>query len=304
MKKKLEYYISYDKWNGKIYKISKSEFESEYHNIIKLSDDLIQDINQDKISIESVFVANNKLHKKDSTIYFPKKEELETEINIVENGLSDINLELYKENKLLDIKINIRSLRTWYNHRMEDRFSFGNQDPLIFIFKKDNKIIKELTIPIDNFLETFQTTVDLSDIKNLDKIKIYTNRVVPKYQLIIYLNKYYEVKTKETHSYKKIDYNEIKENYDMIIFKTNKPNVLYIKNNIKNPNEKKIFKDLELYITGTDPNEIHSTIHISLKKIWKKERFMAVYNCNLENKIFYCNNKYIRVLYNHKEVQV
>ena len=287
MKTLNKYYVEYEEESGKILKVSKSEIVSD-NPVIKTSSFFIDDVYNDIISPSLLFINNGAVYKKDGTIFLPEANQSYDIIPIVESGMSDVNLKLYKDNKLLDIAINPLSLKTWYDRRMGNKFSFaGNSEPFYFIIKRDGEVLKKLEIPVNEFLETFQTTVDLSDIDDLTGVEISTRQVLERYQLQILSNKY------EDSEWMSKFYitNKTDSKTDMVITCDRENGLIKINHKVKSIN-KKLLKDLMIYLVDQDPNYIQYKIVVPLsdlvfsKSIEIKqdlsEPFTDVY-CNLDN---------------------
>ncbi len=310
MKKEFKYFVSWDKWTGKLFRIASSPTINTIHKSAVINNDIIDDIIKDKRSLESCFVGIDPITKKynvfdkNGTIYLPPSEKQFTEIKIGDNKEADVSLELYKNNKLLEVTINYRAVKTWYNHRMKDRFSFAKDYYFIFeiIDKKDNSLIKQIKLSSDRLLETFHTTIDLSDIKKLDNIKILTKRLFQTYNLKIENNKYYSKNDNSKINFTKVDTKKKNIKYDIIINLTNIENTIMIMNNINNLNISKIYNNLEFYITGKDPNELHDILSIPVQTLHDKKHILIKLKCNIDDKMLWSYGDNIKVLFNKKKV--
>jgi len=287
-------YVEYNIWTGKIYKVSSVPSLSTKSNInvIQIDDPIIKDIINDKRSLESAFIGTNqKAYNKNGTIHLIKIEKEFTKITTKKNNNPDVTINLYTSNKLMEIIINYSSIKTWYNHRMKKKFKFNKN--YLFEFKLNDVIFK---IPSQKFLETFSTTIDLSNIKNLKNIILTTKKLFPNYYLNIQKYKYLKIdENNYSINIKKIDSKRQKEKYDMEIFLIK--NGLKIKNNIPNIILNTIYKQLDFYITGKDPNELYDTISIPIEKLWENKEFIFKIKYKLDNKKIWCNNN-IKVLLN------
>lgn len=288
-------FIEYNK-TGRICRISKTEFSHirDTYLVMKTDSDLIKDIVNDKLAMDSVFVWENEILKKDGTIYLPKAEDEYTDIEESKNimSIADIKLELYTENKLIDITINKMSLSLWYNHKMKD-FRFGTNEPLYFIIKKDKKILKKLIIPINNFLNDFKTTIDLTNIDNIEDITISSKKIFQKYILI--------KKAIKTLVSKKL-YNVLNNPNDANIEIEQVNSELLIKSTIKNPNKHKIFDDIHIYLTADDPNILYKNICIPLRDLWFNKEYKVKFEYNIEDIKIFCNLNNIKIKVKNEEI--
>ena len=297
-------FIEYDKI-GRVYRVSKTEFSRVRDGYFCFETDskLIDDIVNDKRSMDSVFVYNNEIFEKDGTIYIPEAEDSYSHIKETENTteISDIKLELFTDNKLLDITINKLSLRLWYHHRMKDNFKFGTSDPLLFLLKQGSRIVQELVVPIDDFLETFKCTIDLSNLDNLEDITISTKKVLPRYILI--KQSFKATSHKSTGLFDTVvDHTNTSDMSDTNVEINQINDEITIKSNIKNPNKHKIFDDLYIYITDDDPNILYKSICIPVRDIWFKTEYKVKFNYNIEDMKIFCNLENIKIKVKNEKI--
>jgi len=304
-------YVDFSKWTGKIYRVSSVPSDNSIHTTIEMRDNIIQDIHDDKRSLESAYIGFDsmsnlyKAYNKTGTIHFPKPESNFIEISTDEKN-PDISLILYTNNKLLEIFINYKAVRSWYNHRMKDGFNFASGTSFIFEIrsKKSDELLKTINIKPSEFLENFECKVDLVNINNLNDIKILTKRIVEVYNLEIQANKYIKVKNNDNFQLNKIDtgFKNIQA-YDLVIYRTNIKNILYIKNNIENLNIKEVYKDINLYVTGSDPNKLYEILCIPLIELWNKNFLTIEFKSDLVGKIIWCE-KILKILFNEKVIEL
>jgi len=300
-------YVEYNVWTGKIHKVSSvsSLPTMSTVNVIEINSPIIEEINSDKRSLESAFIGEkHKAYNKDGTIHLPKPEKELTEISkLKEDKNSDVSLTLYTNNKLLEVTINYKALKTWYNHRMKRNFKFASLYTFpLTIMDKNNKLIKEIKIPISRFLETFQTTIDLSFIDNLKDKKFLTNRIFQTYYLDIQKNKYYDIGFRDS-CFNKVSFDiKNRKKYDIIITKTNEKNTIAIK--IIKLDASTIYKSLDFYITENDPNELHEVLSIPIENLWNKKFITSKIKSDLNNKLIWCNNKMLNVLFDSRVINI
>jgi len=302
-----KYYVKFNKWTGKIYQVSSSSISETDPNCIyiDLNTKIIQDIFADKRSLESSYISyiqdedKYTTYTKTGVIYLFPPEKFFTEVKTKKMDAPDINLTLYTNNKLLDIEVTLNGVKTWYNHRQGKDFLFAFNPEFIFqILNKQNKIIKTITLKSHVFLENFKTTVDLSDIDNLQNVKIKTMRLLKNYFLKIKKYKYFkEDEVNSKNNFSKVDLEKKIEIYDLMIFRTNVENTILVKNNID-----KIYKELSFYVTGKEPNELYDIVTIPVKELWDKKTILIKLKYGLENKILWKSNSKITVLFNNKKV--
>jgi len=262
-------------------------------------------MNIDKRSLESGFIGVfNKAYNKDGTIHLIKNEKELTPIPIKkENEIADVSLILYTNNKLLEIIINYKGLKTWYNHRMKDKFKFIL--PFTFTFSildsKGNEV-KNIKVPSKDFLNNFQTTIDLSSIGDLKNIKILTNRLFKDYDLEVKLNKYYTMKSGDTIFKRASTASYDKKTHNIIISKTSDENKIMIE--VNKIDTSTIYKSLDFYVTGQDPNELHGIISIPIEELWNKKTIFKELDVDINDKFIWCNNKTISIFLNKKIISI
>jgi len=290
-------YVEYNIWTGKIHKVSSlSSFPTKSTmDVIHVDDPIIKDISDDKRSLESAFIGTNqKAYNKNGTIHLTKVEKEYTELTDGKINLPDVSVDLYTNNKLMDITINYSAIKTWYNHRMKE-FRFAKKYKFEFEIQNKN-FIKHIEFFSDDFLETFKTTVDLSDIKDLENIKISTKRLFQNYQLKIKKNKYYNLETNDESFNKASTKPNDKKNYNIIISKTTKKNTITIE--LIEVDISKIYESLDFYITGKDPNELYEILSIPIEDLWNKKIITIKTKCEIDNKSIWCNSKILNILFN------
>ena len=290
-------YVEYDVWTGCIYRVSSipSLPTKSTTDVIKVNDPIIEDMSDDKRSLASAFIGTDlKAYDKNGTIHLPKSEKEFSIISTEKNNKPDVTINLYTNNKLMEIAINYSALKTWYNHRMKKDFKFAYDYK--FEFKLQNKdIIKHIKFTSKDFLETFETTIDLSDVKDLSNIKILTKRKFPNYFLNIKKNKYITSTENTNINIKKTEIKEnLKQIYDITIVEGD--DNFKIKNNIPNLILNKIYKQINFYITGKDPNELYEVITIPIKELWETKKFIFKKNYSMDDKLIWSDNN-ITVLF-------
>lgn len=311
------YYVKFNKWTGKILKLStipflkndlENDLENDYINLI--GNQRLIDVYQDRKSLESVFVVYlSDTHKYDvydktGIIYLFPCEKIFTEIKTEKNDIpSDVNVTVYIQNKLLDIEITMWGIKSWYNPRREKEFFFESDPEFIFqITDKNDKLIKNIILKSNVFLKNFKTTIDLIDLKDIANIKIKTLRLFPNYFLNFKNSKYIsEGETKSNNTLTKVDLKNNIKNYDLVISKTNDDKKILIKNNIS---DDIIYKKIYLYITGKDLNELYEIITIPAEDLKIQKNIIVTLKYDLKNKIIWKSNKKITVLFNEDKVNI
>ena len=234
MKTSNKRHVDFCKWTGRIYRVSSIPSETKDLITLKMDDDIIQEMYNDSRSLESAFVGFN-IKKNiyeacniDGTIYLPVQEENLTEISTLKlNENSDVSITLYTNNKLLEVIINYRAVKTWYNHRMRNNFKFAFDYNFLFeIVNEKNELLKSISIPSKKFLTGFNTRIDLSDIKDLNNIKIFTKRIFKTYHLDIQKNKYFTLGPSDDDiTFSRAETKSIdRKKYNIVISKTTKKN--------------------------------------------------------------------------------
>ncbi len=298
-------YVEYNVWNGKIFQVSSvGILPTKSTNTVKqIEDPIIEQMSADKRSLESAFIGLfNKAHDKDGTIHLIKNEKELTKIPIkVEGEFPDVSLILYTNNKLLEIIINYKAVKTWYNHRMRDRFKFALPFDFNFsILDATGNTLKNIKVPAKSFSNNFQTIVDLNSIDYLDDIQILTNRLFETYSLEFKKNKYFSLTSGDTVFNKATSVD--KKNHNIIISKTNDKNKIMLE--INKLDVSTIYKSLDFYITGKDPNELHGIIAIPIEDLWNKRSIVKEIKIDLEDKLIWCNNRTISILLNKKVMSI
>jgi hypothetical protein len=301
-------YVEHNIWSGKIYAVSSEPLlpTRSTNRIIKIEDPVIEDMSDDKISLESGFIGmKEKAYKKDGTIHLITNEDKITKIpKKQKDEYVDVDVILYTNNKLMEVIINYRAVKTWYNHRMKDKFTFASTFMFVFILTdaEDNEI-KRIEITSKSFLNNFQTLIDLSSIENLKDVKVLTRRRFEKYGLQVKLNKYLNASTEDSVFNKaSTEFKHNRKYYNIIISRINKKNNILIE--FHNLNVSKVYRSLDFYITGKDPNELHEILSIPIQELWNKKAIYKELKVDLLNKSVWCNVKELNVFLNRKEIKI
>jgi hypothetical protein len=297
-------YVEYDVWTGRIYKVSSmpSLPTKSTMDVIEVDDPIIQEISDDKRSLESAFIGTDlKAYNKKGTIHLIKQEKEFTELSTEKIGRPDVTINLYTNNKLMEITIIYSALKTWYNHRMKKDFKFA--DDYKFEFELKNKYATKLIeFSSKKLLETFNTTIDLSSFKDLTDIKVSTKRLFKNYHLNIKKNKYINYDDDDV-IFNKVSTNiNDKKKWNIIISKTTTKNVIEFE--IVKLNTSIIYKTLDFYITGKDPNELHEILSIPIERLWENKWIQFELKDDLNNKNIWCNVNSLNILLDDKIIKL
>jgi len=306
-------YVEFNKWTGKIKTISGNPLlPTTSDSIIReMNSKIIMDIFLDKRSLESAgVVINNKTQKyecnsKKGIIYLPNAEDKFSIIGTEKIDKPDVTLNLFTNNKLLNIIINHSAIKTWYNHRMKKNFQFSHISIFMFQIKdKQGKLLKNISLSSNDFLEIFHTTIDLSDIEDLKNIEIFTRRIFKTYTLNIKKDRYFQEDLSNIIKFKKVHSKKINETYDITIFPTDKERTIMIKNNIDKKKLNPIHKKISFYITGKDPNELYDIVEIDLKTLHEKRSFIIELKYEIKDKIIWNSNNNITAYFNKRIMKI
>ena len=181
--------------------------------------------------------------------------------------------------------------------------SVGTPFDYKFEFELKNKYATKLIeFSSKKLLETFNTTIDLSSFKDLTDIKVSTKRLFKNYHLNIKKNKYINYDDDDV-IFNKVSTNiNDKKKWNIIISKTTTKNVIEFE--IVKLNTSIIYKTLDFYITGKDPNELHEILSIPIERLWENKWIQFELKDDLNNKNIWCNVNSLNILLDDKIIKL
>jgi hypothetical protein len=285
-----KYYVYYDEWSGEIKSITGKYKKQQFPHIItedETAAKIMMGILNPKKYIVSDLVDGVKLVPKSDVIAIKKAEEILTQIPRVKNFVdSDVNIIFYKTDYKIEVNLNQDTIYKMTGKRFNKNVNniVTNDNFLIFyLIKKNNPNYLFDTIKIDpvDIVNNGYKLFDLGHLQHkisLDDVDVLTKRIFKNYGLKIKQN------------YVNIDYHTRKSNKrthttihtsttDWSTFSVSPSTEGWIiKSNFANPQEQKIYKDLKIFLTGQNPNELLDKIIIPYDNIGNFKEYIVKTN--------------------------
>ena len=282
-----KYHVYYDEWTGEIKNITSKLKQSDYLNFVT-DDNTAAEIMMGILNPKNFTVMDtpdgSRIVHKNSALKIKKAEDQLSKIRVVPVTVdSDINVIFYMDSWKLEVNINQDTLYKLTGKRFNTKFSKAdnteNTELDLYLIKHNNPLILVDTIRIDpiELINNGFMIFDMSHLATkigLGDIDVLTRRIFKSYGLKIkqnYVTTDYH--TRKSHRRMHID---ILDTSRWCTF-TVSPSTggWIIKSNFDDPNEQKIYKDLTIFLTGNNPNELKDKIKIPFEKIGQKQEFLV-----------------------------
>lgn len=290
-----KYYVYYDEWSGEIYGISSKLKRSEYAHILT-DDSVAADIMMGKLNPKKYIVADladgTTLVPKDDVLRIKAAEDRLSKIPVVSTHLAaDINVIMYVYSWLMEINISHDTMFKLTGKRFSKKYSKNdnpdNRELDLYIIKKNDPTVLIDTIKVDpiELINNGYILRDMSHLKTvcgLADVDILTKRMFKTYGLKIknnYVTVDYYARKSQRRNHVKIK--SVDSNKDAMFSLTPVEHGYMLKSNFNNPTELKIYKDLRIFLTHEDPNELIGEIVIPLDSIGKFKEFFVKTQINL-----------------------
>ena len=282
-----KYHVYYDEWTGEIKNVTSKLKKSDYLNFVT-DDNTAAEIMMGILNPKNFLVMDtpdgSRIVHKNSALKIKKAEDQLSKIRVVPVTVdSDINIIFYMDSWKLEVNINQDTLYKLTGKRFNTKFSKDdnteNTELDLYLIKHNNPLILVDTIKIDpiELINNGFMIFDMSHLATkigLGDIDVLTRRIFKSYGLKIkqnYVTTDYH--TRKSHRRMHID---ILDTSRWCTF-TVSPSTggWIIKSNFDDPNEQKIYKDLTIFLTGNNPNELKDKIKIPFEKIGQKQEFLV-----------------------------
>ena len=282
-----KYYVYFDEWSGEITNITNKAKRSDDPYIItedKTAADLMMGLLNPKKFLVSDITGEYVLVPKSDHINLRKAEEILSKVPDVPLTVdSDINIIVYINSWIMEVNINqdtmFRLTGRRFNRKFKKEDNVSGSELDLYIIKHNNPHYLIDTIKIDpiELMNNGYIIFDMSHLKNvcgLGEIDVLTKRVFKSYGLKTKQN-YVNVDYHTRKSHRRI--NTIITNTDKWTTFTISPSTegWIIKSNFDDPNEQKIYRDLNIYLVGDDPNYLHDRIKIPYSHIGWQQEYIA-----------------------------
>jgi hypothetical protein len=283
-----KYHVYYDEWTGEIKNVTSKLKKSEYLNFVtddNAAAEIMMGILNPKNFLAIETPDGMSIVHKDSALKIKKAEDQLSKVKVVPTTIdSDINIIFYLDSWKLEVNINQDTLYKLTGRRFNKKFSKAdnteNTELDLYLIKHSNPLILVDTIKIDP-IELINNGFMIFDMSHLvtkvglGDIDVLTRRIFKSYGLKIkqnYVTTDYH--TRKSHRRVHADINKNTKSWSTFNISPSTEGWI-IKSNFDDPHEQKIYKDLVIFLTGNNPNELKDKINIPYEKMGQKQEFLV-----------------------------
>lgn len=283
-----KYYVYYDEWDGNISDITNKPINSPNLHIV--TEDAVAEkcmmgiLNPSKYVVIDLPNGPTLVSKKDM-VRIRKAEETLSKVPQVSFTVdSDINVIFYLNDYIMEVNLNQDTLYKLTGRRFNANLtttSTGISSDLdLYIIKHNDPgyLVEAIRIDPIELIKKGYLIFDLSHLKTkigLANLDVLTRRVFKTYGLK-FKNNYVNVDYHRRKSAKRIHTKIAPITEEWTTFSVSASTEGWIiKSNFMNPVEQKIYKDIQIYLTGKDPHVVYDKIVIPYKKIGNNQEFLV-----------------------------
>lgn len=281
-----KYHVYYDEWTGEVKNVTSKFKKSEYPNFVT-DDNTAAEIMMGIINPKNFLVldtpSGTHIVHKDSALKIKKAEEVLSKIKVVPTTVdSDINIIFYLDSWKLEVNINQDTLYKLTGKRFNKKFSKSdnkeNTELDLYLIKHNNPLILIDTLKIDP-IELINNGFMIFDMSHLitkiglGDIDVLTRRIFKSYGLKIKQN-YVTTDYHTRKSHKRVHADILDTTMWSTFTVSPSTEGWIIRSNFDNPHDQKIYRDLNIFLTGQNPNELKDKIKIPYEKIGQKQEFL------------------------------
>jgi hypothetical protein len=310
-----KYYVFYDEWSGEIHSVG-NKFKDIGQSVLYTEDStaaeiLLGHLNPRKYIVNDTASGTFIMAKKDALRIKAEEDQLSKIVTVPLSVDREINVIAYVDSMMLEINIHNDVVLRMAGNNINKKFAKAhNQNNTIlyfYIVQKNNPNILYKTIKIDpiDLINNGYVLYDLYDLSTkvaLGNIDVLTRRVFKSYGL----------KTK--NRYVSLDFNKRKTSKRNTIHITdNNPEAAFIvsqstkgwifKSNFTNPEEIRIYSDLDLYIIGKSPNELRGRIKIPKTELGYGKEYLVNTTVDLSTSKFLVGESGKNITFNYEEIK-
>lgn len=282
-----KYHVYYDEWTGEVKNVTSKFKKSEYPNFVT-DDNTAAEIMMGTINPKNFLVldtpSGTHIVHRDSALKIKKAEDELSKVKVVPVTVdSDINIIFYLDSWKLEVNINQDTLYKLTGKRFNKKFSKSdntqNTELDLYLIKHNNPLILVDTIKIDP-IELINNGFMIFDMSHLitkiglGDIDVLTRRIFKSYGLKIKQN-YVTTDYHTRKSHKRVHADILDTTMWSTFTISPSTGGWIIKSNFDDPHEQKIYRDLTIFLTGNNPNELKDKIKIPYEKIGQKQEFLV-----------------------------
>tara|TARA_R110001606_G_scaffold164497_2_gene308847 strand:+ start:3032 stop:4018 length:987 start_codon:yes stop_codon:yes gene_type:complete len=289
------FYVYYEEWDGSVLSVANKASPSKHPYITTNSADakkiLLGELDARRFVVHDT-VDGLTLMPKSKKLTIKAAEDQLSKISTIGDRATDVNVIFYTNDWKMEVNFNQDTVyrMTGSRHIKKQSSSDEYSKIVLYLIMNNNPNLLVSTFEIDpiDLINNGYKIFDMSHLRticSLSDVQLLTRRIFKSYS--IKFREYYvgaEYTTNKSHKrhHAKIYNNGQLAAPTFVI--SNTTNGWTIRSNFEDPQEYKIFRDLTLYITDGNPNNLISTVKLPLDKIgWKQE-----VNFNLQSDINQC----------------
>lgn len=312
-----KYYVYYDEWSGDIKNISGKRRKSQDLYIVT-EDSTASDIMMGILSPKNYLVIDGvdgtHIVSKSAALQIKKAEDNLSKIPVVSAALdNDINVIFYLDSWKMEVNISQDTMYKLTGKRFNRKFTkeqnVNNSELDLYLIKHNNPTVLLDTKRIDpiELINNGFIMFDMSHLQTkiaLGDIDVLTRRVFKTYGLKIKQN------------YVSIDYHTRKSHRrvhsDILTSQTKSWSTFsvspstggwIIRSNFEDPIEQKIYRDLNIFLTGQNPNELKGKIKIPFEKIGWNQEFLLKTDVDPRDCKLLIGEEGRNITFNYEEIQ-
>lgn len=284
------FYVYFDEWTGNITSITGKKRDDITDPFLKTSDpvavQLMKGIKNTRKYVVADLVDGYKLVEKKDYLRIKQAENYLSKIPIIKPTINkDVNVVLY----LSDYKVEV-NVSTDLVYQLTGKINSSEvkiqkdkkyEKLVLYVIEKNNPMRLLETIEIDpvELIEKGYMLYDFSNLRNtiaLGDIDILTRRIFKSYGLKIkqnYVTVDYGLAQNNKRFHTRVSDNTTKEFATFSVSQSTQGWI--IRSNFNDPHEYKIYKDVNMFLTGKNPNILLDTITVPFEKIGYNQEYIV-----------------------------
>lgn len=284
------FYVYFDEWSGEISAISNKIREELKDPYMNTTDSVVMDLMKGIKNTKKYFVADlvdgfkivektNYLKIKQAENYLSKLPKVKTTVN------KDLNVVLYLTDYKIEVNVStdlVYQLTGKVNsNEVKIQRDSDYEKIILYIIEKNNPLKLLETIEIDpvELIEQGYILYDFSNLRNtvaLADVEVLTRRIFKSYGLKIkqnYVTVDYGLAQNNKRFHTRVS-NRTTEEFATFSVSPSTQGWI-IRSNFNNPHEYKIYKDINMFLTGNNPNILLDSITIPFSSIGRNQEYIV-----------------------------
>ena len=285
-----DFYVYFDEWTGEINAISSKIREELQDTYLRTTDPVVMDLMKGVKNTRKYVVADLvdgfKLVEKKNYLRIKQAENYLSKIPQVKSTVNrDLNVVLYLSDYKAEVNVStdlIYQLTGKVNSsEVKIRRDNDYEEIVLYIIEKNNPLRLLETIKINpiELIEKGYILFDFSNLRNtiaLADIEVLTRRIFKSYGLKIkqnYVTVDYGLAQNNKRFHTRVKDSTTEEFATFSVSPSTQGWI--IRSNFNNPHEYKIYKDINMFLTGNNPNILLDSINIPFDKIGYNQEYIV-----------------------------